>query len=287
MTTHLRVIKSGPRTTVQDIGRHGWGHVGVPTAGAVDQVRHRFANWLVGNEPTAATLEVTLGGLIVETDGPARVAVIGVAPHIRINGLDAQANEVWDLQRGDTLEVSMPRSGVYHYLAVAGGIDAEMVMGSRSTDTLSGIGPSVVAAGDLLPVGDVTAPRDPEVWKPEVAGRPGLDVPVLPGPHLDRVGQQAYDALLAAPWQLATATDRTAARLDGTPIAADVADLDSEGLFPGAVQLPPDGRPHVCLANHPATGGYPVIALVPRSHIATVAQTRPGGVVHLVAAERS
>ena len=285
MTTHLRVIRPGPRTTVQDLGRPGWGHLGVPTAGPVDELRHRQANAVVGNAAGAAALEVTLGGLVLESDGPVQVAVTGVEPRVKVNGRGVVARNVLSLAAGDRLEIAVAAAGVYSYLSIAGGIDVEPVLGSRSTDTLSGLGPAVVSGGDVLPIGRSEQPQVQEPLAATGAGEPGRPVPVLPGPHLDRVRNGTYDAFVAASWRVAATTDRTAARLDGEAIAADVGDLDSEGLFPGAVQLPPDGVPIVFLANHPATGGYPVIGVVPLSHLATIAQTRPGGVVRLIAAK--
>jgi biotin-dependent carboxylase-like uncharacterized protein len=218
---------------VQDLGRHGWGHIGVPTAGAVDQLRHRAANAQVGNRPDTATLEVTLGGLVVEAEASLRVAVVGVQPRVKVNGVDVAFDRALRLNAGDLLEIATPAIGLYTYLSVAGGIDVEPVLGSRSTDTLSGIGPCVVEAGDVLQVG--SEPEAEPARVTELATRPGDAVPVLPGPHLDRVGRHAYEALVGGSWSVAPASDRTAARLDGEPIAADVGDLQSEGLFPGAV----------------------------------------------------
>lgn len=240
---------------------------------------------MVGNGAGAATLEVTLGGLALESDGPVQVGVAGVEPRVKVNGREVAARNVLSLVAGDRLEIGVAAAGVYSYLSVAGGIDVEPVLGSRSTDTLSGLGPAVVSAGDVLPIGGSEQTQAQESPGHTSAGELGWPVPVLPGPHLDRVGSGTYEVLVAASWRVAATTDRTAALLDGEAIAADVGDLDSEGLFPGAVQLPPDGRPIVFLANHPATGGYPVIGVVPLSDLATIAQTRPGGAVRLIAAK--
>jgi biotin-dependent carboxylase-like uncharacterized protein len=282
VSAHLRVIRPGPRTTVQDLGRYGWGHIGVPMAGAVDQPRHRRANQLVGNPQDAATLEITLGGLVIEPDEAVQVAVSGVEPRVKVNGAEVAVDVPLTLAAADKLEVATPSTGLYTYLSVAGGIDVEPVLGSRSTDTLSGIGPAVLSGGALLPIGRAVDTGEAHgSVAPDGAGRPGDAVPVHAGPHLDSVGRHAFDAFASTVWRVAATSDRTAVRLEGDAISADVGDMASEGLFPGAVQLPPDGVPIVFLANHPATGGYPVIAVVALSHLATLAQTRPGGVVRV------
>jgi biotin-dependent carboxylase-like uncharacterized protein len=253
------VRRPGLLTTVQDLGRPGLARIGVPAAGAVDVEALRHANLLVGNAPTAAALEVTVLGpeLLFEVD--ATVAVAGRARFV---------------PTGTVLDVGRVRDGVRGYVAVRGGLDVPPVLGSRSTCTLSGLGPPPLRAGDRLAVGHDVAGEPRDAAAPVRAHGP---LRVLLGPREDALTGTGLRALLTQEWTVAPASDRTGLRLDGRPLErAGAAELPSEGVVTGAVQVPPDGRPVLFLANHPTTGGYPVVAVVCRADLGRAAQAAPG-----------
>ena len=178
------------------------------------------------------------------------------------------------------LELAVPPRGLRSYLAMRGGIDVPAVLGSRSTDTLSGLGPAPLRAGDRLAVGSL-AGEEPFVDIAAVgapAERPVLRV--LPGPRRDWLAPEAWAELGRAEWTVSTDSDRVGVRLAGPRLArARDDELPSEGLVPGAVQVPPDGAPVLFLADHPVTGGYPVLAVVVTADLGAAAQLRPGDVV--------
>jgi biotin-dependent carboxylase-like uncharacterized protein len=175
------------------------------------------------------------------------------------------------------LSLGRPRRGLRSYVAVRGGIDVPPVLGSRSTDTLSGLGPPPVAAGTLLPVGDL-AGDEPFVDVAPVGAPPDRPVlRVLPGPRRDWLDDAAWAALITQEWQVGSDSDRVGLRLTGPRLGrARDGELPSEGLLPGAVQVPPDGAPVLFLADHPVTGGYPVLAVVVTADLPLAAQLRPG-----------
>ena len=263
----LEVLDPGPLTTVQDHGRPGWAHLGVPRAGALDRPAADLANRLVGNPPDAAVLEALLGGLRLRNAGPGRwAAVTGpVAPRL-----------VW-WAAGTTLIVPTPGSGLRSYLAVAGGIAVPPVLGSRSTDTLAGVGPARLAAGDSLPLGAPSGePRPLDVPPP----RRGTGLRVLPGPRADWFGPDVLVRLCRTAWTVRPDSDRVGLRLAGAPLERRRdGELASEGMVLGAVQVPPSGEPIVFLADHPPTGGYPVVAVVEPEDLWQCAQVRPGETV--------
>ena len=267
--TAVQVQRTGPRTTVQDLGRPGYAHLGVPRAGAADPASLRRANALVGNDDTAAALESTLGGLEVVAIGTMRVACVG-APLI-VGGTDHDAAVT--VTDGASVRIAPPLTGVYSYLAVAGGLDMPAVLSSRSTDTLSGLGPAVIAAGDVLPVGD----RSTTLRATEARRAADGPLHVILGPRDDWFTEEAIRRFLATEWTVQPDSDRTGLRLAGTPLERRTGDeLPSEGMVAGAIQVPPDGQPIVFLANHPTTGGYPVIAVIRSNDVGRVAQSRPG-----------
>jgi biotin-dependent carboxylase-like uncharacterized protein len=276
----LTVLASGPLATVQDRGRPGWASIGVTTSGAADRAAHDLANRLVGNDPTAATVEATAGGLRVRAERTLLVAVTGAPVPVAVDGRAAPFDAPLTLTPGAVLSFGLPPVGLRSYLAVRGGVDVSPVLGSRSTDTLSGLGPARLAAGDRLPVGTLAA-EEPVVDVAPVrppAARPVLRL--LPGPRRDWFEPAAWTALISAEWRVTADSDRVGLRLSG-PLLARARDdeLPSEGLVPGAVQVPRDGAPVLFLTDHPVTGGYPVLAVVPSTDLPAAAQLRPGDVV--------
>lgn len=261
----IEVLAPGPRTTVQDLGRPGYAALGVPRSGAFDRAALALANRLVGNEDAAAGLEITFGGLSVRCRRPATVALTG-AP---CPGLDAGV--AVSLPAGAEIRLGRPAAGLRSYLAVRGGIDVPAVLGSRSTDTLSGLGPAPVRAGDVLPVGSSAG----QISGASAAPPAGVALAVRFGPRDDWFTAPARALLVDAEWTVRPESDRIGLRLDGPRLERAVAgELPSEPTRPGAIQVPPDGRPIVFGPDAPVTGGYPVIAVL--LDLAAAAQLRPG-----------
>ncbi|HEX4685846.1 MAG TPA: biotin-dependent carboxyltransferase family protein [Nocardioides sp.] len=275
MTLHVSAV--GASVLVQDLGRPGWAHLGVARSGALDRPAAGLANRLVGNDPGAACLEVLLGGLAVRADEACWVAVTGAPCAVEVDGRPRELAAPVRLTRGSELRLGRPSEGLRSYLAVAGGIDVDPVLGSRSTDTLGHVGPPPVAVGAPLPVGASSrSPVGVDTPRPSRAG----PLRITPGPRADRVGGDAVDLLCRTTYAVSASTDRIGMRLDGDPLPMTTYDeLPSEGMVLGAVQVPPDGRPIVFLADHPTTGGYPVVAVVDEADLWQCAQLRPGETV--------
>jgi biotin-dependent carboxylase-like uncharacterized protein len=281
----LEVLAPGPLATVQDAGRPGWASIGVTRSGAADRGAAALAGRLVGNDPSAAVVEATAGGLRVRAGRTVLVAVTGAPAPVTVDGRPAPFAAPLTLRPGQTLGLGVPPVGLRSYLAVRGGIDVPPVLGSRSTDTLSGLGPAPLRPGDVLPVGDL-AGAEPFVDVAPVrapSSRPVLRV--LPGPRQDWLAPAAWTSLTGAGWTVSADSDRVGLRLSGPRLErARTDELPSEGLVPGAVQVPPDGMPVLFLADHPVTGGYPVLAVVVTADLPAVAQLRPGDPVRFRAA---
>lgn len=275
----IEVLAAGMRTLVQDGGRPGLAAVGVGRAGAADQAAYRLGGRLVGHGEDRAALEVTLGGLRVRAHGDLVVCLTGAPAAGRVDGRPVPHAAPFPMASGQVLELGMPPSGLRTYVSFRGGIDVPPVLGSRSTDTLAGLGPSPVAVGDVLPIAD--APEDlPHVdVAPTREPPPGvIELTVLPGPRRDWFAEPAQ--LSGVTWTVASASDRVGIRLEGDPIErrADLrqVELPSEGMVRGCIQVPPSGQPVLFLNDHPVTGGYPVIAVVRSSDVDRAAQLVPG-----------
>ncbi|HEU5036705.1 MAG TPA: biotin-dependent carboxyltransferase family protein [Nocardioides sp.] len=270
----IEVLETGPLVTVQDRGRVGFAHLGVPRAGALDAPAAALANRLVGNDAGAAVLEVLLGGLALRTDADCWVAVTGASVPVTVAGAPRGPSRAEWLPAGATLRLGAPVSGLRSYVAVAGGFAVDPVLGSRSTDTLAWVGPPRVGTGMVLPVGEpVGAPRPLDT--PHVP-RPG-SLRMVPGPRDDWFAEDALDVLCGAEYVVEAHSDRVGMRLEGPVLRRTRAgELPSEGMVLGAVQVPPSGKPVVFLADHPPTGGYPVIGVVDPDDLWQCAQLRPG-----------
>lgn len=285
----LTVLAPGPLSTVQDLGRPGLAELGIGRSGAADRRSLELANRLVGNPASAAGIEITFGRLVVEAAGDLLVAVTGApCPLDTPPGRNAAMNAPFYLRDRDRLAFGTPRTGVRSYLAVRGGIAVPPVLGSRSTDLLAVIGPDQLAKGARLPVG---GQRDapPTVDLAAIAHPPDgtLTLTVVPGPRTDWFTDDALEVLTGSPYEVTSESNRIGMRLAG-PSLERVRDdeLPSEGMVPGALQVPPSGRPTVFLADHPVTGGYPVIAVLLRRDIDLAAQARPGQQVRFQVAGR-
>ncbi|WP_019631077.1 biotin-dependent carboxyltransferase family protein [Actinomadura atramentaria] len=278
----LEVVRPGPLATVQDLGRPGLAHLGVPGSGAADAPALRLANRLAGNPEDAAGLELTFGGAALRFRRAAWAAATGAPAPVSVDGRAAPFNAPFRVPAGGLVEVGAPARGVRTYVAVRGGLTPEPVLGSRSADLLSGLGPPPLAAGDAVPLGPVTGPglaleplRVDVAPVPEPPAEPRLRV--LPGPRDDWFAAGALAALTSAVYTVADASNRVGVRFDGPPLdRVRDGELPSEGMVTGALQVPPDGRPILFLADHPTTGGYPVIAVVTTADIPVAAQLRPG-----------
>ncbi|MFV0320651.1 MAG: 5-oxoprolinase/urea amidolyase family protein [Microbacterium sp.] len=274
----VRVTQPGLLATVQDLGRPGRAAEGVARSGALDRGALRTANRLVGNDERAAGIEVTMGGLRAVAERDLWVAVAGGWGPIRIDGeaIDPYGAARWPA--GTELHVDWLARGARSYLAVRGGIDTEVVAGARAADLMAGLGHAPLAAGDVLPVGVADAPIPPAdlaPWGPPDDAE--LELELAPGPRADWFPADAQRLLFEARWVVTNDADRVGMRLDGPALdRTRDGELPSEGMVPGALQVPPGGRPTILLADGPVTGGYPVIAVVADASLDALAQARPG-----------
>lgn len=281
--SELVILAPGPLTTVQDLGRPGLAALGVGASGAADRGSLRLANRLVGNAEGAAALELTLGGLRVRVAGAAIVALTGAPCPVTVGGRSMGMNGPIAVRPGEVIAVGAPAEGVRTYLAVRGGVAVPPVLGARSTDTLSGLGPEPVRAGSVLPIGTETT-GFPVVDQAPVrrpaggAGDAGDAVlRVVPGPRADWFDPDALRTLGADPYLVTAESNRIGVRLDGPELRrTETAELPPEGMVRGALQVPPSGRPVLLLADHPVTGGYPVIGVVADEDVDRAGQLRPG-----------
>ncbi|MEV0125902.1 biotin-dependent carboxyltransferase family protein [Streptomyces sp. NPDC050703] len=279
----LHVVRPGALTTVQDLGRPGHAHLGVPRSGALDPPAARLVNRLVGNAPGAAVLETTLDGCAVRPRGPVTVAVGGAPCPVTVDGRPAPWGAPVRVPAGALVDVGSVVSGVRCYVAFDGGVAVDPVLGSRSTDLLSGLGPPPLTTGAVLPLGDPsgTHARVDAVPQPSPPAELVLDVTL--GPRADWFTAAALATLTTRAYRVSSASNRIGLRTEGPALErAFDGELPSEGMVLGAVQVPPDGRPVVFLADHPTTGGYPVIAVVREAGLAAAAQAPPGTPVRFV-----
>lgn len=279
----VTILRTGPLTVLKDRGRPGHAGQGVAPSGAVDRSAYARANALVGNPPGAAVLECTLGGLRVRFDEPATAVLTGTDAVLSVGGSRTDLEEVVEIPAGAEVTVTMPRRGLRSYLAVRGGFAVSPVLGSRATDRLTRVGPPVPAAGDVLPIGAIPpgAPR-PGAAAPRTADGPWeVDL----GPREDWFTAQAVATFLGAEYTVSPAGDSVGLRLAGPALSRSrTEELPSEGVVRGAVQVPPDGQPIIFQADHPVTGGYPVIAVLTPAAADLAAQARPGAKVRFVVA---
>ncbi|GAA3637578.1 biotin-dependent carboxylase-like uncharacterized protein [Lentzea atacamensis] len=274
MKRSVTVIRTGPQALVQDLGRPGHAHLGVPPSGAVDPDSLKLANRLVGNRETAAGLELLLGGARITAEASCTIAVTGPAVRVWIDGKLADSHQPVHLAKGSTLEIGTPDTGLRNYLAISGGIDTPEELGSRSTDLLSGIGPAPLRDNDVLELGSPGPAAGADVVPPLRAPQE-LHVPIRLGPRDDWF-DDAETQLRQGSWTVSDRSNRVGVRLGGTKLNRRDGEIPSEGMITGAVQVPPDGQPVVFLNDHPTTGGYPVIGVVDRDHLRFLGQARPG-----------
>ena len=282
MTT-LEILRTGPFAIVEDLGRAGLAHLGVGRSGAADRRSHTLANRLVANPDDRATVEVMLGGFSARVrGGDVDIAVTGADANPTVNGIMFGNNSIHHVRDGEVISLGMPHAGLRTYLAVRGGICVTPVLGSRSYDVMSAIGPSPLQAGDRLPVGEPTTDY-PELDQAPVAAitSTAVELRVVPGPRDDWFVDP--DVLVHTDWVASDRSDRVGMRLLGHPLQYRHPDrqLPSEGATRGSIQLPPNGLPVILGPDHPVTGGYPVAGVVIDEDIDKLAQVRPGQYVRL------
>jgi len=293
------VHASGPLATIQDLGRPGYAGVGVSVSGAADRAALIRANGLVGNLAGAPAIESTLGGLILGVESPLTVAVAGAPAPVSVNDTLVDVSGPIRLTAGDVVSVGMPVTGLRVYVAIRGGIAVEPVLGSASWDSLARIGPPPLGRGAVIRRGYTIAPREGSAGIPRpdslpdslpvsrsdsrspIPGPPGTHrVRAWFGPREDWFEPQSLLTLATRDFVVTTASDRIGLRLAGPVLKRRrFAELPSEPVVRGSVQVPPDGQPLVFLADHPTTGGYPVIAVVEDAETDHLAQARPGEVI--------
>ncbi|MCG5219547.1 5-oxoprolinase subunit C family protein [Streptosporangium soli] len=279
----IEVLRPGPYATVQDLGRPGYAHLGVPRSGAADTRSLKLANRLVGNPEGHAAIELTYGGARLRFAGGRWIALTGAPCPLRLTPAGRPAGmfaPIW-VPPGTELAVGTPGFGLRTYLAVRGGVDAPPVLGSRSTDSLSGLGPAPLrrgdhlAAGPVAGLGPITTDAAPPLTLP---GEPVLRV--VPGPRDDWFAPGTLDVLCGGPYKVSQNSNRVGVRLTGAALErARAGEIPSEGMVAGAVQVPPDGQPIIFLADHPPTGGYPVVGVLTTRDLSLAAQLRPGSAI--------
>jgi biotin-dependent carboxylase-like uncharacterized protein len=294
----LEVIEPGLLTTVQDMGRRGHEAVGVPVAGAMDPFALHAANWLVGNAPTAAGLEITISGPKLQANTDCLIAVGGADLGLRINGRQIPPWMSAYVRRGWRIEFSGLVKGCRAYLAVAGGIDVSPVLGSRSTylrGEFGGLEGRALRSGDILQIGrNVGSGHLPARAGRELTGDPAQlqrllpaygeepTVEVIPGPQSEAFSTAGIETFFSEEYLVSPTADRMGYRLQGPPVRHEgpdpraSADIVSDGIVLGAIQVPADEQPIVMMADRQTTGGYPKIGVVASADIPLLGQCRPG-----------
>ena len=286
MTRALHVVEPGLLTTVQDLGRPGWGAWGVPASGALDVEALRLANGLVGNPPGAAALEITLTGPVFKAEGDFDVAVVG-------GPFGAAPGEVIPVRDGHTISLAAGPGAVRAIFAVGGGIDVPPVLGSRSTCVSARFGGFLgrgLQRGDFVPVGAPAAAPLP--GRANVPRPPFGDVVLraLPGPQEDLFESDARYAFWSGQYEILPESNRMGIRLRGDSLGfVETAGFPSEGTAPGSVQITAEGQPIVLLAERPTTGGYPKIATIAAVDVGLLVRTAPGRFVRFerISAEKA
>ncbi len=277
---HFAVEAAPLPALFQDHGRFGVEEQGVAVSGTLDRAALRQLNRLLGNPPDTAAIELTGGGFAFRSTAPAVIAVTGAPCTLKVNdALRFASHAPVPLDAGDKVIIGAPVSGLRSLLGVRGGFDAPLVLGSASTDTLSTIGPAPITAGHRIGLKNAKAapvlPPEPAPLLPY----PGdvVDIDVVFGPRADWFVAESLARFAAQDWTVSAQSSRVGIRLEGEPLTRlDTGELPSEGTPAGAIQVPHSGLPVVFLADHPMTGGYPVIAVVAAHHLDRLGQIPPG-----------
>ena len=283
---YLEVINPGVQLVIEDFGREGLLDVGVAASGAADRGSLAAANHAVGNEMNAPAIEISGGGVELLSHARCEIAVAGARGEMKVT--EAETGYSFPLrpgmpaaiEPGDSISIGWFSCGLRTYLAVRGGLDVAPVLGSCSRDTLAGLGPEPLLAGTKIALAD--GARGVVVDQPI----PGTDLPDADivtleldlGPRTDWFSAEALKTLTAQTWEVTPQSDRVGIRLEAeTPLERSrTEELKSEGVVTGAVQVPNSGQPVIFLADHPLTGGYPVIGSLAREDLDVASQLKPG-----------
>ncbi|MDR8018310.1 5-oxoprolinase subunit B/C family protein [Nesterenkonia aerolata] len=296
----LEVLAPGLRTLVQDFGRAGLSDLGVSRAGVADENAMRQANRLAGNDASAPVLEVLHGGLRLQACATSVLAVCGAETPLKVTGKDGSVRHpalyaAFTLLAGDRLELAAPNRGLRSVVALRGGIAAEPVLGSASADTMSGLGPAPLEAGDLIRLGghpvhavspaELSTLVEQSAWAEREDG--AVPLRFTRGPRDDWFDEEEVRALSQQRWVVTQESDRIGIRVEpadgGRPLTrARTDELPSEGVVRGSLQMPPSGLPVLFLNDHPVTGGYPVIGVVVPEDMSHAAQLAPGDLLRLI-----
>ena len=285
----FKVLKPGAFTTVQDLGRYGYLRYGVPISGAMDTFAHTTANFLVGNSPNSACLEITLFGPELEAMAETEIAITGADLSPMVNGAEAPMWQTMKICEGDLISFGTPRSGCRAYIAVKGGVNVPEVLGSRATYARGGFGGingRPLKTGDLIHGFEETKRLNygfavPEEFIPRYPRE--YTVHVVLGPQKERFTQKGIETFLSSVYTVTPESDRMGYRLEGPKIEhTRGADIVSDAVLPGAVQVPENGKPIIMMRDAQTTGGYTKIAAVTTPDLSLLAQAKPGNTVQFV-----
>nr|WP_295741204.1 biotin-dependent carboxyltransferase family protein [uncultured Acidocella sp.] len=289
MTPALKILSAGPGCTIQDAGRHGYLRYGVTAAGPMDPFAHRLANLALGNADGLAALEISAGGVELTAEGaPLATALAGGDFTVLLEDQAIPLPAILRLEPGLRLAVRAGASGAWCYLAVAGGLEVPLLLGSTATHTRSqmgGLQGRALIKGDLVPA-VAAAPEALETGHFDLARERSENAPirVLLGPQDDYFAPEAIAQFLATPWRVSARCDRMAYYFDGPALAhAKGYNITSDGIAMGAIQVPGTGQPIVLMADRQSTGGYPKIGTVIGPDLGRLAQARPGSFVRFEA----
>jgi antagonist of KipI len=281
----LRVVETHGGATIQDLGRPGYQRFGVSPSGAMDWYAHRAANMLVGNPVEAAGVEVHLADQIYTLTEAGLIAVTGTGFEVHLQG---QARPLWTalfVQAHWTIELRKTSGGGWAYLAVAGGLQTPPVLGSRATyqrGHFGGLAGRALQSGDELPTGPApsAAPEMAGLRLPtahRLAYSQTSSLEVILGPQAEAFTSEGLQTFLSTEYTVSAVSDRMGYRLEGERITHRAgADIISDGLAPGSIQVPASGQPLVMMSDRPTTGGYPKIATLATADLPVLAQCTPG-----------
>jgi biotin-dependent carboxylase-like uncharacterized protein len=279
----IEVLDAGPRSLLMDLGRPGWSHIGVGPSGAFDRAALRLANRLVGNHESAPCIESLGGGLRLKFHEPTVISITGAMGEFTKltdgRSTTCSRNAPVDVAANDVVIITTPSSGLRSYLAIRGGINVESTLGSASTDSLAGIGPTPLSPGTELRTAQLQIAQPPIDLA--VRRSPEGPINVIQGPRWDWFTDTAHALLQSQPWTVSPVSDRIGIRLDGSELQRSIVnrELPSEPMVTGAIQVPPSGLPVILGPDRPTTGGYPVIAVVIDAHLDRLAQLTAGDAI--------
>jgi 5-oxoprolinase (ATP-hydrolysing) subunit C len=285
----MTILKPAVQSTVQDLGRHGFHHLGVGAAGAMDRLALMIGNFLVGNAAGAAALELCMPPARIHLDAACAIALTGADCSARLDATPVDVGRCVLVQPGQTLDLSAAHAGIRAYLCISGGIDVPQVLGSRSTDLQAGMGGldgRALRRGDVLRIAPAAIPERATagVLLPSM----GNSIRILPGPEFEGFEPKARSALFEASWTVTTQSNRMGYRLAGPALVRkDSEELKSHAVFPGVIQVPPGGAPIVLMADAQVTGGYPKIASVIAADQWRLAQIPPGAAIQFAPCTRA